>query len=339
MKLLIDARKLQDGGIGRYINNLLNGLYEYSDISPDVIVQDGTLFSEYNKWSKRFKIITSQVKKYSLKEQFFALGNNYDLFHVPHYTLPYFTNCRTVITVHDLIHLQCPEKWYYPYVAKPLILSALYRASKIITVSDFSKKQLLSISPKITDKIKVIPNAIADIFKNVEETKEKTYLLAIFSNTKPHKGFNDLIEAFKIAKEKVVIPKLLIAGMGTKNIKNLPEGVEVVGEVSDEKLKDLYSKAIAVVVPSLLEGFCLQILESHICNTRVIARPVECLLELMTKEDIVCKDLSIPALAEAISLAIRQRSLPQRINFNFENYSIKKTTENTVKVYESCLSS
>jgi glycosyltransferase involved in cell wall biosynthesis len=74
--------------------------------------------------------------------------------------------------------------------------------------------------------------------------------------------------------------------------------------LSPKNLRQRLSHALALVVPSLVEGFCLPALEAQSCGTPVICRPVPALRELVTEHDTVASDFSVESLAKAISQGI-----------------------------------
>src|SRR4029434_9034390 len=88
-------------------------------------------------------------------------------FHAPHYVLPPLVRCRSVVTIHDCIHLMFPQ-----YLPNPAALAyarmatarAARRAELILTVSESSKRDILRFVPVPPEKITVIPNAYDERF-------------------------------------------------------------------------------------------------------------------------------------------------------------------------------
>lgn len=325
VRVLLDGRKIDGGGIGVYIKNLIGGLSTLENVALTVLVHPDKV--ELARRAGALQTIEDTAKLYSIDELLFLRGridfSGYDIFHSPHYTLPYRIPIPTVVTVHDIIHITHPEKFYYPIVAKRLIRSALKRADKIITVSEATRRGLEMLAPRAVKKISVIPNAVDPFFlletsmlESVPEESERgDYIVATYSNAKPHKGLTDLLRAFESAKaragelfaddplrSRLETLKLVLVGTGTESMKNseLPPGVYAAGAVSIRELQRLYARALALVVSSKVEGFCLPVIEAQACATPVIARPIPAVLELMTTNDFVCEDLSIESLAKGI---------------------------------------
>ncbi len=221
MRVLLDARKLEDGGIGTYIRNLVTGILAH-DLVDLTLLANPAQVDKY-QWKDWVNVLENYIPTYSLRE-YFSLGKivnagNFDLFHVPHYTLPFGIKIPTVVTIHDVIHIKQPEKEYYPYLAKPLINSAIKRASRVLTVSQATYADLVGICSKpelLKDKLRVIPNALDATFLerissgNFEVPEiilhryklDGPYLLTVLSNSKPHKGIPDLVRAFESLKQR-----------------------------------------------------------------------------------------------------------------------------------------
>jgi glycosyltransferase involved in cell wall biosynthesis len=86
-----------------------------------------------------------------------------DLLHEPHYVLPPLTRCRTVVTIHDCIHLRFPE--YLPSraafaYAHTMIRLAARKADRVLTVSDASKRDILHYTGVAPEKVVVVYNGL-----------------------------------------------------------------------------------------------------------------------------------------------------------------------------------
>lgn len=335
MRILVDARKLGDGGIGTYTANLISGLLELG--------REVTLISTKEKvaafrWSADVTVIEDDTPRYSLQE-YLTLPRRipfekFDLFHVPHYTLPFRVPIPTVVTIHDLIHVTHPERGYYPWVAKPLVCSALSRAARVIAVSRSTADEIAALgvfARPFLSKVRVVPNAVSPAFLEVSDAaalgvpRIKThgrYFFSVASQSKPHKGVHDMIEAFIEAKRRLrergdnaaaLQVKLLLSGFGTTTM--VEEGqlleqvidrrdIHLLGRLSQEDQISYYAGASAVLVPSRAEGFGLPLLEGHALGTPAIMRPVAALKELATRFDRIADDMSIAALSEAMQAAM-----------------------------------
>ncbi len=364
-RVLLDARKLGDGGIGVYVENLIRGLAEVGGLQLTALVRPGA--GDRFDLPPSVSLISESTPCYSLKE-LLVLGrrvdwSTFDIFHTPHYVLPYGVRVPSVVTVHDLIHIEEPEKFYYPAVAKALIRSAVSRADAVLAVSNATRAAVEQLTGAASGKVRHVPNAIApylacgisSLALPAALAGVGPFFLSVLSNCKPHKGVPELLDAFDRFKRSeqwrgaaAVCPKLVLAGYGAEEIladtaalhKLQPCDVVVVGAVDDQQLAALYAKALALVVPSRLEGFCLPALEAQAVGTPVVCRPVAALKELVTERDFVAEDMSVEALAQAFGMGLRSGAAFGRapIRAHLEAYSPKRVAERVRAVYSQVLS-
>ncbi len=315
-KILLDARKLGDGGIGTYIENLVDGILELG-LSPSEValsllvnptyraIQTGEK-SCFSRWDGAVRLIEDRSRPYSFREYFllsFAERQALEqasLYHSPHFTLPYFTGLPTVVTIHDCIHLSYPRAAYHRPIARVLIGSALRRASHIITVSAASAVSLKHHFDVNERRLTMIPNALhRDIVRSpMSETRSRLqrfgfqspYLLFVGSD-RSHKGLHELLPAWQmfLGERRLlgIEPQLVLVGRdyGTRTLERIVElglhqSVKLVGEVSTEMLSVLYTGASGVILPSREEGFGLVALEAFGCGTSVLATPLASIHEV-----------------------------------------------------------
>ena len=113
MRIGIDARKLHDFGIGTYIRNLLRHLARLDRETEFVLLSRAEDAGALSSLGENFRPIVETAANYSVAEQVavpMALWRErVDLFHAPHYVLPALVPCRSVVTIHDCIHLMFPQ--------------------------------------------------------------------------------------------------------------------------------------------------------------------------------------------------------------------------------------
>lgn len=356
IRLLFDGRKIGDGGIGVYIDNTIRGLLALGDVEIAVISPKRK--AQQVSWQHDVVWIYDETKPYSVGEYVF-LGRRmqpafFDLFHSPHYTLPFALPIPSVVTIHDLIHIEQPQSFYYPFVARRLVRSALKRADAVIAVSEATKRALVQLSPSVSERITVIPNAIPSYLEETHQSclaskkvpalmKDGPFFLAVLSNTKPHKGIEDLVRAYSEVACTANTPRLILAGYGARALNNDRQLVElikatpavvVLGEVKDDELRALYEAADSVIIPSLAEGFCLPALEAKSVGTRVVCRPIPAVIELVSSNDIIAQDDSCAALAEAIRTAAARPCTAKCVDVGFhERFSAQEVARQLREVY------
>lgn len=214
-----------------------------------------------------------------------------------------------IMTVHDLSFLVNPswfsKPYYYLYkVATPL---ALRTSKHIITVSQFSKKEIVRFYPFISpDRISVVYNAVNTSIFHVlpkRHSSDTPYFLAV-SSIDQRKNFLQLLNVF----DGIQGCTLKIVG-GNNRIfnssmpeRNTPNNIEYLGRVSDAELVELYNEANAFIFPSLYEGFGLPPIEAMASGCPVLASDIPVLRE-------VCGDAAIyfdPRDPSSIKNAIMQ---------------------------------
>lgn len=342
-----------------YTENLIFGLLEIGGVDITVLYRDQAC--RQAPYASQVEWIREDARSYSVDELLFMSRridfSRFDVFHTPHYMLPYRIPIPTVVTIHDLIHITHPEHVYYPWVARALIRSAVRRADSVLAVSRHTRAGVLELTSAPESKISYLPNAISERLKTSEPTRllhgdAQPYLLALFSNVKPHKALNDLLRAYKNFRAErhwegliARCPKLLIAGYGVETLLNSSEGnsmlegqegIRLAGALSDSELRAALQGALALVVPSLVEGFCLPALEAQSVGTPVVCRPVPALRELVTERDVVADSFSIESLTAALQRGVLAGlSLPREApRAHLELYSCRAIATRLKAEYE-----
>jgi glycosyltransferase involved in cell wall biosynthesis len=281
MRIGIDARKLSDYGIGTYIRGLLGALAATGEDELVAFAPAGVALPE------GVEHVAVDAPHYSLRE-LVAVGRaadraHLDLFHAPHYVVP-FTRVPVVVTIHDLIHLtQPPANPLAPFYARAMLGRAVRKARRVLTVSEASKRAIVERLLVAPEDVAVTPNGIDARFFEEGPWAEGRYFLFV-GNDKPHKNLGVLREA----AARVDGARLVVAG-----------GANFVG---DDELLALYRGAVALVMPSAEEGFGLPAAEAMACGTPVITSRDAALVE-------VTGDAALHADAEPRALAAAMRRL------------------------------
>src|SRR5438128_5196012 len=230
MRVAIDARKLHDFGIGTYIRNLLRYLARADRDTEYVLLCHEPDLKITEQLGPNFRTVLERSPNYSLREQlhvpYLLVRERPDVYHAPHYVLPPAVPCRSVVTIHDCIHLRFPQ--YLPsraaYVyARASMWAAVHRATRILTVSEASKRDILHYFNVPPEKIAVVHNALderfsiepaADDVARVRERFQLDHGFVLYAGTiKPHKNLVRLIEAFaELRQGEFEELKLLIIG-------------------------------------------------------------------------------------------------------------------------------
>ncbi len=328
MRVAIDVRKLHDFGVGTYVRNLIDQLAHLDHDSEYVLLCRKDDRGLSRQLGPNFRELADGSDHYSLGEQltipFHVQRIRPHVFHTPHYVLPVLTPCRSIVTIHDCIHLVFPQylqnRLAHGY-ARAAFYAATHRASRILTVSEASKRDILRFFRIPEDKVTVIYNAIADTFYDpppedaVERVRERYQLHNRFvmyaGNIKPHKNLERLIDAFVRLREDGGHDdlKLLISGGEVSKYAtlrravhryNLHQHVRFLGFQPEETLAALYRLADVFVFPSLYEGFGLPPLEAMASGTPVVVSNVSSLPEVVGDAGVLVNPYDAESIADGI---------------------------------------
>ena len=328
MRIAIDVRKLHDFGIGTYVRNLLRQLSRLDHDTEYVLLCQHDDQQAVRELGENFRAVTESAGPYSVSEQLSVplhLGRaSPQLFHTPHYVLPVLTPCRSIVTIHDCIHLIFPQylrhRMAHAY-ARTMFWTAVHRASRILTVSEASKNDILRFFGVPSERVTVIYNAIDDRFheeppeEQLVRVRERYQLhnrfLMYAGNVKPHKNLERLIDAFVLLRKKGLDDlQLLITGSEISRYStlrravhrhNLHKHVRFLGYQSEDTLAALYRLADIFVFPSLYEGFGLPPLEAMASGTPVVVSNVSSLPEVVGDAGVLVNPYDPQAIADGIS--------------------------------------
>ena len=253
------------------------------------------------------------------------------LAHFQH-ALPLRCPCPAVVTIHDLSFERDPAAMSRRdrLVFKRVVPRAARRASRVIAVSERTKRDLVDLYGIPPEKIAVTPHGVDPAF-SPGEVAGGGYLLYVGAV----QARKDPLAAARAADE-VGLP-LVVAGPErepalARELERL--GVDVRGYVEREELANLYRGAAALVLPSRYEGFGLPVLEAMACGTPVVVSDDPALRE-------VAGDAAVYAdgdLAEAIrtALADRDRLVAAGLE-RAKEFSWEETARRTLDVYREVL--
>ncbi|MGB0850634.1 MAG: glycosyltransferase family 4 protein [Bacteroidia bacterium] len=173
---------------------------------------------------------------------------------------------KTVVTIHDLINKRYPEnyKWIDRLIYHYKLDYAQKNADIIITPSEATKQDITHFFNTDHDKIKVIPLSLPSIPEIKKPISNKEYILCVSSFNK-RKNIARLVDAYLSINTET---KLILAGARGDTSKLIEEktanqpNIEIMTNVSAEKLAELYSGSLFCIYPSLFEGFGIPILEA-----------------------------------------------------------------------------
>jgi glycosyltransferase involved in cell wall biosynthesis len=301
MNLAIDITSvpLQPAGVGIYILNLARSLISIASQNGYKIFIfgrnnqsgmpefQGAEFIACGMMSRAKRIIWEQAILPKI-----LLHYKIALIHSPNYSIPVFAHCKKVCTIHDLTCLNFPMRrkfWHGFYFRNMIGMSARY-SDFLLSDSENTRQDILRYFPKAHNKIRTVYPACNYIFNSPPEAipdsnyiqlgLEPGYFLFV-STIEPSKNLERLINAFEMFKLKTHSnTSMVIVGKTGWNYKNIlnkiktsaaARYIKTLGYQTNETLFHLYKNALALVYPSLYEGFGIPPLEAMSLNIPVLA--------------------------------------------------------------------
>lgn len=227
-----------------------------------------------------------------------------------------------IATHHDITYVRHPESYSWKFrtayrVATPLLLK---RIRTLITVSQFSKREISTFYGFPADKVLVVPNAVSDEFQPGAPLRTgQKYLLAVASPS-AHKNFSRMIQAFLSLKGHEQVELRIVGGgasvFADPNLEQLANNdprIRFLGRLSDQALIEQYQNAAAFVFPSLYEGFGIPPLEAQACGCPVLAANAASIPEVLQSSALYFDPLDTEHISRAMSLALNNLTIRQHL--------------------------
>lgn len=287
-------------GSGQYSFHILSELNKLNTKHHITIYLKSKPLSDMPKKNKlwHYKVIGPKLlwTKFALPLNLAISKNDLDLFYSPTHYSPTPSPIPTIPTIHDIGYLKKPDEFNKKdfYQLKNWTYQSIKQAKHIVTVSEFTKNEIIKEYKIKPEKISVIPNGITKFKKhtNLESKKvlnkfniNKPYFLSV-GTLKPNKNYPFLIKAFA----KTTGYQLVISGkkgwlfddiLKTVNDLNLQDSVIFTDYVTEKERNILFQNATATVLPSLYEGFGIPAIESQSFDTPVIVSDIPAYREIM----------------------------------------------------------
>lgn len=362
----IDARLIDQTGVGTYIKNLIRYLPPDQDVEyivyyyDDCPVFNGIATSSRQGETPRndkFCFKKAPYRWHSIDEQIKFLdqinSDNLDLIHFTYFSFPYFYNKPYVITIHDLTPYffktgKASTKNIFTYnikhfFYKQLIKKAVNSSRNIITPTETVKKQIISTFDINVEKIATtyegVNNEIIDSNENEKLKTEygKGFFLYV-GNFYPHKNVEILIEAFRKVNNK----KLILVGKRdffSKRIYlliskyGLADRILIYDTATPSDLKYFYKNAEALIFPSFSEGFGLPIIEAAYLNCPIITSNIEVFKEIVPDNKYFFDPNNVSELVKIIS----ENRIYDKVNINFDVFSFSEMAKKTFAIYKKNL--
>ena len=295
LNLLVDARWFGPHGIGRFAGAVLARLPDHVRLTggPRPLSLLDPIWLSYQLAARRPSV-------------FFSPGFN----------PPAVCRVPLFITIHDLAHIQLPcfsnyrRRFYYEFLVRP----ASNRARRVITVSEYSRREILRWTGLPEGSVTNVGNGVDSTFRPEGHRYDPGFPYILYvGNARPHKNLNRLFSAFA----QIDDPRLHLVLTTPKTqelvMRLIEKGIEgrvrFAGPVSDEDLPALYRGALALVFPSLMEGFGLPPLEAMACGTPVVASGSTAIPEVVGDAALLVDPLDAADIRQGIERVLEDSAL------------------------------
>jgi glycosyltransferase involved in cell wall biosynthesis len=271
-----------------------------------------------------------------------------DLFLSPDGYMSLRANCKQLAVIHDICFEHYPKdvsylvrKYYHYFFPK-----FARKASRIATVSEFSKSDIIKTYHINESKIDVVFNGCNELYTPIakalqEQTRKQfsqdcDYFLFVGA-LHPRKNITRLFQAFdKFKSASATNVKLVIVGekyYWTKEIKHTylnmqyKDDVVFTGRLSPEDLKNILGSALAMTYVPYFEGFGIPIVEAMNCDTPVITSNVTSMPEVAADAALLVDPFSVDSIANAMLYIYKdedmrntliERGRKRKLNFSWD---------------------
>ena len=296
MKLAIDCRMIKMSGIGVYLENILPTLFRQNSLDSFLLIGNQEQLSQFAD-NKNCLFLSCSIPIFSVKELIdFPVSevNSCDAFYTPNFNIPFGIKVPIYCTIHDVVFLDVKgiTSFWGRAIRKLMLRRAVYLATKIFTVSEFSKGRILHYFPTEKEVI-VTYNGINSLLKNYASKKPSPYTfkyIVYVGNIKKHKGLGLLLDSFNIAIKNGLLMKLVIVGNSCNfktqdsdlisKIKEQDDNILFTGWLPSEDVYNTIMHAECLVQPSLYEGFGIPPLEALYLGCSVIVSDIPVFKEI-----------------------------------------------------------
>ena len=346
-------------GIARYVVHLLQCLLSigqehtfYVFLNPNSPLQD-------ESWPEHIQLVPVMGDWISFREQWeipkLLKKLNVDLFHAPSFVAPILCPCRLVMTIHDLNHLVLPQFYtpFHQFYYKVFVRRCIQASEFILTVSHFSKSEIVKTLHVPEEKVFVTYNGVSERYRPVRDSQYLDYVRDLYelperfifcvSNTKPHKNVHQLVRAY--CHTPINIPLVLACPVDkslirTAELSNKKHLIYFTKFISEDHLPAVYSMAHLFVYPSTYEGFGLPPLEALACGTPVVVARSSSLPEVVGDHAIFANPFDFRDIARALEVGVKDEAIRKSLSENglkhAQTFSWLNMTRKTLEIYHRC---
>jgi len=362
MRIAIDARMIKPGsmhGIARYVYHLVSCLKEIPTRHEFYLVVNPQSPLANERWPGNIKLVEARARWISFREQWelprLLKRIKADLFHSPSFVAPLFCPCRLVMTIHDLNHLVLPQ-FYTPlhqFYYQIFVRSCIRRSEYVLTVSQFSKQEIVKNLHLPSEKVFVTYNGVSDNYRPVTDPELLAYVRDLYelpeefifclTNNKPHKNVHQLVRAY--CHSSITTPLVLACPVDSNVIRMAEQYgkkhlIYFAKFIAEEHLPSVYSMTRLFVYPSTYEGFGLPPLEALSCGAPVVVARSSSLPEVVGQNAIFANPHDYRDIARALDEGLSNQELRHRLVSEGPQYAKRfqweTMAQQTLEIYERC---
>lgn len=361
MRIAIEIKAFKNNttGVSRYLRESLNVLQKI-DSKNDYFLFECKR-SDYPLLNSRWKIVTTPWKLPGILYQQFYLPfllKKYaiDVLWSPEQICPilYLKKIKVILTIHDLVsfHFHKTSQWSVTLIHAVFGKASLKTSTAVITVSDFIRKDLLSVYGPVLPSLKVIAisngKPLWQLPSTYSSANRQSHLF-FAGNSEPRKNLIFLIMGLEILFDKGIFVPLHIAGPGGwKNREftsycqksRVRNQIHHIGYCFDDMLVEQYLSCKAFIYPSLYEGFGLPVLEALCCDCLVLTSRGTVMQEIAGNCALYFDPYDPKDIARVVesvfSESFDRNVYLQNKNSVLQKYSWEKSAQSLLGIFENC---
>lgn len=343
-------------GIGRTTKELVETLNSFNDLPFEVMLYSqntkgisgrrmGTDFRCHHIFLPHKELVNKVIGKMPLRE----LATGYDLLHIPHNFEWVHKPERTVVTIHDAMFFARPDEVFDHKRAQRTYPTLARHCRAVITCSESSKRDIVKYMDVDEEKVFVTPWGYNSDLFNPTQNKDaaQPYFLCV-SCSLGRKNTMSVLKAYEQFMQQQPKHQLVLVWPNTPpqvleycSRAHLRNHVQILSDIEDRRLAQLYGEATALFFPSRYEGFGLPVLESMACGTPVVT----------------CRNSSLPEVGGDAALyvdpddtatmcsymerfeqgTLKKSDLTEHCINQASHFSWKRCASQTIEVYKYCL--
>ena len=369
LHIAIDARRIDDFGIGTYIRSLVQALGEVDLRNHYTLVISPSELRELPALPANFEVATYSRRDDAAADHIafpaFLRQIPADLFHIPLNRVPLLMRTPYVVTIHDMASLLYDQgKSWRNSLRQYFFRRGLLRADTVIAVSASTRRDIENLMGVPRSRIRLVYSAPSPEFfvrtgaeaqerERILERYQIQYPFLLYAGAiRPQKNIPRLVEAFALVRTALADHpqyrdlRLIIVGDEITRYPSVrqavmqsrvEDAVRFLGFVPFETMRVFYEAATAFVFPSLYEGFGLPPLEAMASGTPVITSSTSSLPEVVGDAAMLVNPENVFDIARGIKEVLLNAPLRAQLieagRIHVAKYSWKNTAQQVLEIY------